>query len=832
MPAAIPVIRRQRPRLLRPADDPDFRFEAPADPARRRILANLLDDCELYARRRPWREIPRRPHSPHPYHQLYLTFYTGMQAAALIENYAFAWRMTGDRRWLGRARAWLGAAAAWDHDDAVEEHFYTANRYMQAIALALDLLDGELPTAEKRRARDCLARLLELWWPDVDGPRRSREGGHHAVVDNGHFGVAALHLLGEHADAQKWVRAVIDRFRAAILPHGCGPAGEPVDGPSFWPWENLWLLQFADALRNVTGLDLAREAPARFRRPLTWFRAHWAAPRRLPDRLYHPANATVLGTQLDACSPALLRLAQMAGDEEMRDAALADPRLGRLYRFGAGVKGSTAECMISYAPYAYCFYDPAFRPARPRRPAPLARRFSARAGRSVVMRSGHGPGAVILWVSGYDGGVAHGFMNLHVQWAGHPVLRAISAAEAQPVGCGSLPCVGGQNEVVALPGGLETTPQWQRLRVSGRRAGQEYWLWPGEHPVLLAALRRRTRGLRLVDGSGGPVFRLSGGDALQYDAGPWFHPDGGRLRLRFRLRGRRGGSRVLFNTGHGAGGIGGTGVNTFAVVAEKDGRLRFTAQSQRNHEVTVAAPGRVSIGAWHEVEIGWGGFNRRSARPWMEAVLDGRASRRDDPATFGEMGRDSQGLASRQEPRAFYVRPHTSLAFGGTLQTPGASGPCDLALVDLNCPGRPRLTVDPAHGAGPETGGGELAFKLNPVELRGLSRSRARLGAGPRAVEAIAAFGQGLQLRTEEVPFAPSGLAAGSLTSFLPDAARASTRLVAGTDDDVLVLAFCSRSARARVFREEDGFRLRAGGRELAFDVSRRGGSILRPRSA
>ena len=39
-------------------------------------------------------------------------------------------------------------------------------------------------------------------------------------------------------------------------------------------------------------------------------------------------------------------------------------------------------------------------------------------------------------------GAAHGFMNLHVQWAGFPVLRSISAEEAQPVACGSLPVVG------------------------------------------------------------------------------------------------------------------------------------------------------------------------------------------------------------------------------------------------------------------------------------------------------------------------------------------------------------------------------------------------------
>ena len=102
-------------------------------------------------------------------------------------------------------------------------------------------------------------------------------------------------------------------------------------------------------------------------------------------------------------------------------------------------------------------------------------------------------------------------------------------------------------------------------------------------------------------------------------------------------------------------------------------------------------------------------------------------------------------------------------------------------------------------------GGGELAYKLNPVDLRGLSRSRARLGAGPRVVEVMTVFGKDLRLRTEEVPFAPSGLAAGSLVSFLPGAAEASTRLVASTDDDVLVLAFAAVRRRLRLYRRAIG---------------------------
>ena len=237
---------------------------------------------------------------------------------------------------------------------------------------------------------------------------------------------------------------------------------------------------------------------------------------------------------------------------------------------------------------------------------------------------------------------------------------------------------------------------------------------------------------------------------------------------------------MLFNTGNGVGGHRGTGVNTFALVVDTGGQLHFSVQSQNSNLVSVHAPGTIDVGVWHDVQITWDGFNRRGGKPWMEIALDGESSRLDDPAVFGEMNRDTQGLASRKEPRTFYVRPNTAPAFGGSIQTPGVSADCDLSLIDLQCPGRRRLIVDPAIGLGPETGGGELAYKLNPVELRGLDGDRALLGAGSRAVEVISVFGRGLRFRKEEVPYAPSGLAAGSLVSFLPNATEASTRLVAG----------------------------------------------------
>jgi len=482
------VIRDAHPRLYHPADDPDYGFAPREDSVRRSILENLLEDCEAFATRRPWKRIPERLDSPHPFHQLYLTFYTGMHATALIEHYAFAWRLTGDRRWLSRAKRWLSAACTWEHSDRVEEHFYTANRYMHAFAFALDLLAGQLTIREEDRVTNCLIGLMQRWCPEVEGNRHAPEGGHHAVVDNGHFGVAAIHLLGRHPDASAWVEAVVDRFRSGIMPNGCGRDGEPVDGPSFWPWENLWMLHFADALRNVVGIDLYREFPQRLLRPLKWFRYHLVG-----------SDQSLGAGRSEVWSPTLLRLAQEAGDRELRDVALGDPHLGRIYRFGAGAKGSTAECMIAYSPYAYCYYDPDFKPRRRRGALARSRKFPrAHYGETALLRSGWDSRALIVQVSGYRGGVAHGFSNLHVQWAEHPVLKTISCEEAQPVACGNLPCVGGQNEVVAHLGALERKERFDRLRVRSARVDHEYWLLRGDPPMLLVALRRRPRGVKLV----------------------------------------------------------------------------------------------------------------------------------------------------------------------------------------------------------------------------------------------------------------------------------------------------------------------------------------------
>ena len=287
-------LRQSRPRLYHPMDDPEYRFAAPTDPVRKGILANILADCEELSSREPWEKIPEVPDSPYPFHQLYITFYSSMQASALIEQYAFAWRMTHDERWLKKAKQWLLASASWKHGDEIEEHFYTSNRYMEAYALALDWLVDGLTEEEEAAVVKTLVQMMNRWWPDVNRLRHNPEGGNHASVDNGHFGMAALQLLGHHPDASEWVAAVVDRFRAGVMSHGCGKDGEPDDGISFWNDENIQMIEFCDALRNVVGIDLYREFPERVTKPLAWVRYCLAPPKQLSRERYAEENSSCL----------------------------------------------------------------------------------------------------------------------------------------------------------------------------------------------------------------------------------------------------------------------------------------------------------------------------------------------------------------------------------------------------------------------------------------------------------------------------------------------------------------------------------------------------------
>ena len=841
MPRSVPVIRDRLPRLYHPADDPECVFGQPADPVRRRILASILADCRAYERRNPAGRIAERLDSRHPYHQLYITFYTAMEATALIEQYSFAWLLTRDRRWLVKAKQWLAAAARWEHSDRIEEHFYTANRYMHAFAVALDWLAGQFSDKEEQEVIDCLVRMMRRWWPEVNQNRHSPTSGHHVVVDNGHFGVAALALLGRHAEAAEWVRAVLDRFRVAVMPNGCGRDGSPIDGPSFWAAENMWMLQFADAARNVTGIDLYRGFSARTRLPLTYLR-HLLALQVPPadSRRRRPDGTQVNGHWIvgrdRATAPVLLRFAQEHGDVEMRELALSDPHLGRIHHFGSGVKNSASECIMTYGPYAYCFYEPHFK-ARRQRLGALSTKLTSNAASSLaVLRSSRGQDAVVAGVWQFTGST-YGMGHLDVTSAGRALFKTISCAETQPAGCGCMPYVGEQPEMIFTLDALQRGEQADRLSVASTRVEQEYWLLRGQVPALLIATRRRPRGVVLTAERGVSFVRLDGRDYLQYSGRRYFNSDEGELRMRVRLRhlADRRAPAVLFNVGIGVpgGGPPGLGVNCFSLMAIDTNVLRFSVQSNRFRVVSVDVPAdRAAIrnGVWHEIVARWGGFNSSGGPPFIELELDGHRVRQDDAALFGELGSDSQGLASRQEPRPFNITPRTVLAFGAAVQIPDTGAACDFSEIEMACRGREPLRLRFDHGLPVEQGDGPMGWLFHPFALKKLTAREAVLGADGRRVRLQGVQPYGAFFSKEIVPFAPSGFAATSLKRLPPNEDEGpSLRIRAeATDDELMVLLLAEDVAGVRTRSFSDGFGIRLGGRRHRFERVRRSGGILR----
>ena len=133
---------------------------------------------------------------------------------------------------------------------------------------------------------------------------------------------------------------------------------------------------------------------------------------------------------------------------------------------------------------------------------------------------------------------------------------------------------------------------------------------------------------------------------------------------------------------------------------------------------------------------------------------------------------------------------------------------------------------------GPETGSGALEWKLNPVDLREIDTDRARFGAGERTIDVLPLFGDDARFEREEVPFAPAGLAAGSLKSFVKGSRGPNTRVRLSSPGDILVFAFAEHNANTRVTRNENGFEIEVGTKRYAFDANRTGEEILTLHSA
>ncbi len=385
-------------------------------------LADSADWCLTQTPRTDW----IAPVTPDPiYLNLYDRFYAMMHDMAVMEHLAFAYAYSGEPRYLEGARQWaLTGCRVWSREAEGEPDLnkaYAVTRLLKGLAVSYDLLYNDLPDGEREEIRAALVSVGSKYYgmykqhPGTLGPEANK---HHASVEGGSFGVAALTLLGEVPEAQDWLDLIINAHTDYLLPQALTPSGTQEQSSNYWASTMHYRLFFMDALRRVTGRDLFKDY-AQFMDG----RIALAAVAGPQPAGYSEDNQSILFGpsygQLDYWSPVLLYLAREYRRPIYQHLALWDGSLGAIQKTRY-ITPNGEQLLFEMGGYVYAWYDPTV-PDRIERGLP--RSFAFPEVNEVYARSSYRAGAIVVAAS-LDGLIVHA--------GGRPVLISLSPPLEDP----------------------------------------------------------------------------------------------------------------------------------------------------------------------------------------------------------------------------------------------------------------------------------------------------------------------------------------------------------------------------------------------------------------
>ena len=187
--------------------------------------------------------------------------------AHAIAGVSLAWAVERRADLLAAAKKWTLAAIdyePWGYSYSKPNIDLAAGHLLYAIGWAYDLLYHELTLEERGRIRASLERHAALVHAHfTPSPKRTRFEftQNHNFIPTAGLGVAALALLGESPDAERWAAtAYAHHHRANQL---LSPDGYYFEGIEYWIFSAPWLVHFADAWLHATGESLFELGPYR-----------------------------------------------------------------------------------------------------------------------------------------------------------------------------------------------------------------------------------------------------------------------------------------------------------------------------------------------------------------------------------------------------------------------------------------------------------------------------------------------------------------------------------------------------------------------------------------
>jgi hypothetical protein len=179
--------------------------------------------------------------------------------ALQIAGTSFAAAVEQDPKYVEAAKRWTLAAIdyePWGYTFNKPNTDLAAGHLLYAIAWAYDLLYDRFTPAERDRIRKSLERHADLVYQAfAPKPKAQFEfTQNHDFIPTAGLAVAALALMGESPDAEKWAAlARAHHYRAGQL---LSPDGFYYEGMEYWVFSATWLVHFMDAWEHSTGESL------------------------------------------------------------------------------------------------------------------------------------------------------------------------------------------------------------------------------------------------------------------------------------------------------------------------------------------------------------------------------------------------------------------------------------------------------------------------------------------------------------------------------------------------------------------------------------------------
>lgn len=249
------VIARGRPRLIDVPAERARRTEAEltalAAQARSDAARPIPDDPPIWVegdeRWPAWIDWYRDVHGG-------ITSATGRRLEIMAQRAA----ITGDEEVHGWTRELALAVAAWDPKggSAMGRGDIGAQHVLRGLNAAYDVLCDRLPEEERATLRDAIVARAADFEASLR-PLRGDPQNNHAWLRALALGQSGLVLIGDYEPAYDWAEYCRQLYLGQFL-CSLGFQGDNNEGISYWSYGLSFVIEYADMMRTVTGIDLYR----------------------------------------------------------------------------------------------------------------------------------------------------------------------------------------------------------------------------------------------------------------------------------------------------------------------------------------------------------------------------------------------------------------------------------------------------------------------------------------------------------------------------------------------------------------------------------------------